>query len=66
MATMHTVDEQGTVTVGADAFVPLLAALPRWRLLARLWKLPLFPALARRVYAIVARNRPTTCQLPEK
>lgn len=56
-ARMHLVWPDGRAMAGADAYRAICALVPRLRPVAALWWLPGFPALARAVYAWVARNR---------
>lgn len=55
MAEFHVIDPDGAIHKGADGFVKLWDALPRYQVLARLYRaLPLRPLL-RRLYAQFAR-----------
>ncbi len=54
---LHLVEPDGTVRVGAGALPSILARLPGWGTWARILALPPVLAVARPVYALVARNR---------
>jgi predicted DCC family thiol-disulfide oxidoreductase YuxK len=54
---MQLVLPDGRVLAGADAVPEILARIPRWRWLARLFDLPGVRPLARHVYAWIADNR---------
>ena len=57
LGAMQLVLPEGRVLSGADAVPEILARIPRWRWLARLFDLPGTRPLARRVYGWIARNR---------
>ncbi|OLE37755.1 MAG: hypothetical protein AUG00_07290 [Candidatus Rokubacteria bacterium 13_1_20CM_2_70_7] len=57
LTAMQLVLPDGRVLSGADAVPEILARIPRWRWLVRLFDLPGVRPLSRRVYAWVARNR---------
>src|SRR5262245_61337245 len=54
---MRLVLPDGHVHVGADAVYQIARRLPRWRLVAWLYRVPILHALARRVYRWIAANR---------
>jgi predicted DCC family thiol-disulfide oxidoreductase YuxK len=54
---MHLVLPGGRVLAGADALPEILRRLPRWRRTAWVFSLPGSLFLARRAYALIARNR---------
>jgi predicted DCC family thiol-disulfide oxidoreductase YuxK len=54
---MHLVLPDGRILAGADAVPEILRRLPRWRHAAWLFRVPGVPAVARRVYGMIARNR---------
>jgi predicted DCC family thiol-disulfide oxidoreductase YuxK len=54
---MHLVAPSGEIFSGADALRALLPVLKWGRAAAAIFNVPGVPALARRIYAIVARNR---------
>jgi len=56
-AAMQLVSPADEVRAGAEAAPALLGLLPGGGVLALMFRLPGFPALAARVYAVVARNR---------
>jgi len=56
-AAMQLVSPSDAIRAGAEAAPALLQLLPGGRPLAVLFRLPGIPALAARVYAVVARNR---------
>lgn len=56
-AAMHLVLPDGRVLAGADAAPEILRLLPAWRWLAWPFRLPGVLAVARRVYAWIARRR---------
>ena len=56
---LHLVAPEGRVRTGVDAAAAILARLPGWRWLSILLGLPGVRALARPVYAAVARRRRT-------
>ena len=53
----YLVDEKGRISLGLDAFLPLLPGLPGGRVLHALMKIPLIKPLAYLVYRLVARYR---------
>jgi predicted DCC family thiol-disulfide oxidoreductase YuxK len=57
LTAMQLVLPDGRVLAGADAMPELLRRVPRWRWVAALFALPGMRALARVVYAWIARNR---------
>ena len=68
---MHVVAPNGEVRAGVDAAPWVFGALPGWRWLARSLALPGARAVARPVYAWVARRRrlfrsPGSCPLPPR
>lgn len=55
----------GTLRVGADGVYEIVRRLPRWRRLAWLYRVPVLHALAKLVYAWIARRRQSlarTCE----
>jgi predicted DCC family thiol-disulfide oxidoreductase YuxK len=63
---MQLVLPDGRVLAGADAVPEILARIPRWRWLARLFDLPGARPVARRVYAWIAENRMRlSCSAPD-
>jgi predicted DCC family thiol-disulfide oxidoreductase YuxK len=57
LTAMQLVLPDGRVLSGADAVPEILARIPRWRWLGRVFDLPAARPLSRGVYAWVARNR---------
>lgn len=51
------VEDDGTITAGLEAFVPLLPGLPGGRLLLALWRMPFLRPLASLCYRVLARYR---------
>lgn len=67
LTAMQLVLPDGRVLSGADAVPEILARIPRWRWLGRLFELPGARPLSRRVYAWIARNRMRlSCRLPHR
>jgi predicted DCC family thiol-disulfide oxidoreductase YuxK len=58
MARFHVLGANGRLFSGAQAFLALWAALPRWRWLARVGSLPGAVFLMERVYLLFLRARP--------
>ncbi|MGH9868289.1 MAG: thiol-disulfide oxidoreductase DCC family protein [Candidatus Polarisedimenticolia bacterium] len=56
-AAMHLILPDGRILAGAAAAPEIMRRLPRWRHLAWMFSLPGIPALASRIYALIARNR---------
>jgi predicted DCC family thiol-disulfide oxidoreductase YuxK len=54
---IHVVDSEGRVWMGARAVEELVRILPGWRWAGWLFRLPLARPLAEAVYRLVARNR---------
>ncbi len=54
----HVIDASGRLRSGADAFITLWLALPRWRWLGRLASAPPLPWLLERLYRGFLRVRP--------
>jgi predicted DCC family thiol-disulfide oxidoreductase YuxK len=59
LARFHVRDRDGTLLSGAPAFLALWAALPGWRWLARVGRLPGAPWALERAYRLFLRARPT-------
>jgi predicted DCC family thiol-disulfide oxidoreductase YuxK len=59
LARFHVRDRDGTLLSGAQAFLALWAALPGWRWLARVGRLPGVPWAMERAYRFFLRARPT-------
>jgi predicted DCC family thiol-disulfide oxidoreductase YuxK len=59
LARFHVRSREGQLLSGAQAFLILWAALPGWRWLARLGRLPGVPWAMERIYRCFLRCRPT-------
>ncbi|HEY7364084.1 MAG TPA: DUF393 domain-containing protein [Methylomirabilota bacterium] len=67
LAAMQLVLPDGRVVSGADAVPELLARMPGWRWLGRVFDVPGARPFARRVYAWIAANRmKLSCRLPRR
>lgn len=58
MVRFHVQDREGRLLSGAEAFLALWAALPGWRWLARLGRLPGLAWLMERAYRLFLHARP--------
>jgi len=65
MSAIQLITSDGSVYVGADAIPLILHGLKGWRILAYLFRFPLFTWMAPRVYGWVARHRHfISCVIP--
>jgi predicted DCC family thiol-disulfide oxidoreductase YuxK len=54
---LHARDDAGVMYIGVDAFITIWLQLPRWRMLARLARLPMIRPVAQWLYAAFAAWR---------
>jgi predicted DCC family thiol-disulfide oxidoreductase YuxK len=54
---LHVRDGEGAMHMGVDAFIAMWLQFPRWRLLARLVRLPIIRPAVQRLYAAFAAWR---------
>jgi|SRR6185295_11946589 len=53
----YLVDQEGRITEGLDAFLPLLPGLPGGRIILALLRLPFGRSVAKLAYRVIAKNR---------
>ncbi|KUJ71497.1 thiol-disulfide oxidoreductase DCC family protein [Thiomicrospira sp. WB1] len=66
---LHAKDEAGQMLTGVDAFLLIWQELARWRLFAKIIRLPGIYALTKRIYRLFARwrfHRLSHCQMAVK